>query len=223
MRAGRLPAEVRRAAPGSHIRDNDVQIRHDAAYGRPVRPQGVRLLLHAPGEPDERPGGEEDRRAGRRRSGDPYELRAGGLDVLDTQPMQRRRPRRVVRADLRRDVQPVRGLAEEAGDRVHVRRPRRFREGAPEGVPPEHEVRLRRDGVEPVGCSPRHREVREGRSQERRAAHRRQHVPDPDPVPSDRVRLRHRDACDDEVHGRSLGAGRRVHRRLRELRLDEAC
>ena len=62
MRSGRLVPEVRRAAPGSRVFIDDVQVRYDPAYGGPFRPEGARIFLHSAREPDERCGSEEDRR-----------------------------------------------------------------------------------------------------------------------------------------------------------------
>ena len=77
------------------------------------------------------------------------------------------------------------------------------------GAASEHEDRLPRDADQSDDDGHRHRRVRRGRAQERRAGGGRQHLLLAVPAAADRARRGHRRALDDEVPQRPLGLGRR--------------
>ena len=63
-------------------------------------------------------------------------------------------------ASIRRNFQPLRRHHEEDGHRLHVRRSGRERGGAGKGIPPEHQVRVRRNAFQPGRQGARHRKIR---------------------------------------------------------------
>ena len=223
LRAGRLPARGRWPAPGAHLPVHHLEVRHVRAHGAPVRPGGGRLLLHPPAEPHQRCRGGQDRRA-RGRYGGHADLVGPGCQLLrGVQYRRLRRPCGRELRHLRRHVQPASAHDGPHGARVHVRRSALHRRGARGGVPPQHQVRLRRDDRQPGAVGARHRALRQGRACTRRAADRGQHVPDARHVPPDRVGRRHRDALDHQVHRRPRRDGGRRDRGFRQVRLDGAC
>ena len=177
LRARRVAARRRPASPGAHLPEHHVEVRHERAYGAPVRFGGVRLLLHAPGEPHQRCRGGEDRGVGRRMCGHAHLLGPGGELLRGVQHRGRRRSCGGLLGHLRRHLQPARPHHGPHGAGMHVRGPALHRRGTGSRLPPQHEVRLRRNHRESGALGARHRALRGGGPRPRRAARRGQHLP----------------------------------------------